>query len=200
MARVHGLPLPIRRRYLAFVACAAALGCGLGALDNYAPLTVFDNFHAIEDGVAYRSAQLDADSLDLAFQRYGIRTVINLRGANEDEPWYRNEQAAADAAGVTLVNIAMSANALPSRESLLLLFDTFQTAEYPILIHCQAGADRTGAAAAIWRMEMRGDSRAAAMEQLSPRYGHVEAVHPAMDALARIFQPDRDWIENTYPG
>ena len=190
---------PHRRRYLVLLLASAVAGCGLGQLDNYGPLTVFDNFHPIVDGVAYRSAQLDEQSLDLVFQQYGICTIINLRGENPELPWYQNERAAAERAGVKLVNIRMSANALPSRDTLLLLFDTFQTAEYPILIHCESGADRTGAAAAIWRMEIRGDSRAAAMTELSPVVGHFEAAHPLMDKLARIFQPDRTWIATEYP-
>lgn len=191
---------PRRMLTVTLLAYAALVGCGIGVYDNYAPLTVFDNFRVIEEGVAYRSAQLDAASLALVFDRYGIRTVINLRGENDDEPWYRNERAAAEAAGVTHVDVRMSANALPSRAELLKLYDAFQTAEYPILIHCHGGADRTGAASAIWRRTVRGDSRQQALEELSPRYGHFEAVHPAMDELVRIFEPDRGWIENAYPG
>lgn len=180
-------------------AYTALFGCGAGALDDSAPLTVFDNFRAIEEARAYRSAQLDAETLQLVFDQYGIRTVVNLRGENAQEPWYQNEVAATQKAGVTLVNIAMSADKLPSRDTLLKLWDTFQTARYPILIHCQAGSDRTGAAAAIWRMEIRGDSRQAAATELSPLYGHFAVRHPAMDQLVRMFQPSRAWIETEYP-
>lgn len=188
-----------RPRLVAALASFVALcGCGFGELDNYAPLTVFDNFRVIADGQAYRSAQLDPESLKLVFQTYGIRTVINLRGENDDTLWYRNERAVAEAAGVTLINIRMSAARLPSRETLLLLYDTFQTAEYPILIHCQSGADRTGAAAAIWRMVVAGEPREVAREELSPCYGHFVTRYPAMDELIRVFQPDREWIVSEY--
>jgi protein tyrosine/serine phosphatase len=183
---------------LILVTCAALAGCGVGELDNYAPLTVFDNFRSVEEDRAYRSAQLDASTLNLVFDEYGIRSVINLRGENEQDAWYRNERAAAEQAGVTLVDIRMSAGRLPSRDALLLLYDTFQTAEYPILIHCQSGADRTGAASAIWRMVVRGDTREAARIELSLVYGHFEARHPEMDQLVEMFQPDRDWIANVY--
>ena len=174
------------------------IGCGLGELDDYAPLTVYDNFHAIEHGAAYRSAQLDSTTMRLVLDEYDIRTVINLRGENPDRVWYVRERDAVNAAGATLVDIAMSAHSLPPQENLLALYDTFQAAEYPILIHCQAGADRTGAAAAIWLMVMRGASREDALWQLSPLFGHITAAAPEMDELAEMFEPSREWILEEY--
>ena len=133
-------------------------GCGLRELDDFAPLMPTDNFHVIEPGQAYRSAQLDGESFRLVIEILDIQTVINLRGENEDELWYQREKAAVEESGATLVDIRMSASELPSRENLLLLYDTFLQAEHPILIHCQAGADRAGAAAAIWRMVVLGEA------------------------------------------
>ena len=53
----------IRRFTLAVLVLIGLSGCGWGVLEGYAPLTVFDNFHAVEPGRAYRSAQLDAETL-----------------------------------------------------------------------------------------------------------------------------------------
>lgn len=192
---------------MARILCIVALGglgsvisgCGLGAADDHAPLTVFDNFRVIKDGQAYRSAQLDASSLRLVIEEYGIRTIINLRGENGRCAWYRAERAVADDAGVELIDVRMSANNLPSRETLLLLYDTYMTAEYPILLHCQSGADRTGAAAAIWRMVVNGEPRAAAGRELSVLAGHFSPRYPMMDYLVAVFEPDRSWIESKYP-
>jgi len=188
-----------RLKRACFLLLPTAVGCGLGVYDDFAWPTPFDNIRVIEPGRAYRSAQLDARTLELLVEALGIRTVVNLRGENPDEPWYQREREVLDAAGVTLVDIRMSATELPPRAELLRLYDTFLTAEEPILIHCQAGADRTGAAAAIWRMVVLGDEREDAAAELSPCYGHFAAFTPAMDELVRIFVPDREWIENEYP-
>ncbi len=174
-------------------------GCGLGAADDSAPLTVFDNFRVIEPGKAYRSAQLDATSLALVLDEYDIKTVINLRGENEDEAWYQAETRVASEMGVEHIDIRMSASRLPPREVLLQLYDTFQSAEHPILMHCQAGADRTGAAAAIWRMVVNEDPKPVAAFELSIIFGHFTARYPEMDRLVRMFEPSREWIESQYP-
>jgi len=181
-----------------FVALAT-VGCGLGVFDNFAPLRPTDNFHVIEEGKAYRSAQLDASTLRLVVEALGIRTVVNLRGENEGEKWYDNEKAALDELGVTLVDIRMSARELPARAELLKLYDTFVGAEGPILIHCRGGADRTGAAAAIWRMVVMGEDKRTAARELCVCYGHFELATPEMDELVEMFQPSREWIENEYP-
>lgn len=173
-------------------------GCGLGEADDYAPLTITDNFRVIEPQRAYRSAQLDATTLRLAIREYGLRTIVNLRGANEQDVWYQRERAVAAELGVRFVDVRMSAAELPARETLLLLYDTFIDAPHPILIHCKSGADRTGAASAIWRMVVNGEPRSAAQRELSPLFGHFERATPEMDRLAEMFRPDRAWVENEY--
>jgi len=182
------------------ILAAGLVGCGLGVYDGFAPLRPTDNFHVIEPGRAYRSAQLDVTTLELLVDVFGIRTVINLRGENASELWYQRERDALGAAGVEYIDVRMSASSLPAREELLKLYDAFLSAEEPILMHCQAGADRAGAAAALWRMVVLGDERGEAAGELSICYGHFEAVTPAMDELVRVFEPDRAWIETQYPG
>lgn len=193
--------MPYRRWKPLFAAIVIALvGCGFGVYDNFAPLRPTDNFHVVEPGRAYRSAQVDTETLELLIDVFGIRTVINLRGENESVAWYDNEKALLEAKGIEMVNVRMSASSLPAREELLKLYDAFQTAEEPILMHCRAGADRAGAAAALWRMVVLGDQREEAAQELCVCYGHFEPVTPAMDELVRIFEPDRAWIEEQYAG
>jgi protein tyrosine/serine phosphatase len=185
---------------LATLGLAALVGCGLGVYDDFAPLSLTDNFRVIEPDRAYRSAQLDAETLELLIDLLGIRTVINLRGSNPDEPWYQNERAVLEANGVELIDVRWSANELPPRDELLKFYDAILVADEPVLMHCKAGADRAGAAAAIWRITVLGDDREAALTELSPATGHFAPFTPAMDELVQMFVPDRDWIVNEYPG
>ncbi|MCG3127825.1 MAG: hypothetical protein CHACPFDD_02697 [Phycisphaerae bacterium] len=174
-------------------------GCGLGSEDGFAPLTPTDNFHVIKAGQAYRSAQIDAQTLRTLIESLQVRTVLNLRGPNEQAAWYQAERDVCAELDVTMIDVAMSARELPSRDTLLALFDALAAAELPLLIHCRAGADRTGAVSAIWRMQVAGDSREAARDELSTAFGHFAFATPEMDALVAMFMPERDWILNDYP-
>lgn len=165
------------------------------------PPGTFDNLHAIEPGRAYRSAQLSGETLRYVIQANGIQTVVNLRGENQQDEWYRDELAVCRELGVKHVDIRLSASELPSRENLLLMFETFQqaaAASQPVLMHCKSGSDRTGMAAAVWRMTVLGEPAAKAREQLHLKYGHFIAAHPEMRQLVDQFKPERVWIEQEY--
>jgi len=155
------------------------------------------NFHEVDPGKFYRSAQLTGEEFQIAIDQVGIRTIINLRGEGPGEAWFEDEEAVASRNGVQLVNIGMSARRFPHREDLLKLLDTLETADRPILVHCQMGADRTGEASAIYQMLYQGKTKAQAMKMLSPVYYHIEALMPAKDAFVRIFK-GRDWAYDEY--
>lgn len=132
------------------------------------------NFHAIAPGEAYRSAQLDRDELEHYIRKYDIRSIINLRGERADKDWYREEIATAHALGVRHFDYdGIGATRPPSTRDLAKLLALFAAAPRPVLLHCQAGADRSGLAAAIWKEVVDGASASQARRQLSLRYGHM---------------------------
>ena len=106
------------------------------------------NFGTVEPGRIYRSGQMPASALARTIRDHGIKTVLNLRGPNKD-PWYIAERATTLENGATQVDIPMSSCIWMSRAQLRTLIEAFDSAEYPVLIHCQWGAERTGLASAF---------------------------------------------------
>ena len=152
------------------------------------------NFHTLDSGRAYRSSQPTDQQLKDLIDVYKIRTVINLRGPNPGQPWYDAEAATCTAKGVKLVNHRMSARALPPPDVLKGIVETLQTAEYPILIHCSGGADRTGAVSAIYRMLIQHQDRETASQELAYEFGHLSDFSPWMDTLVAVYEPKPEWL------
>ncbi|MBB4124706.1 dual specificity protein phosphatase family protein [Martelella radicis] len=136
-------------------------------------LQLTGNFHEVHAGTLYRSAQPSADDLAGYAKRHGIKTVINLRGAHPGRDWYDQEVAASEALGITHIDFGMSdSRELPLDRSLELL-SLMRDAEKPLLIHCKAGADRTGLASVMYLQQLAGVDEETAEWQLSPIYGHL---------------------------
>lgn len=131
------------------------------------------NFHPVTPGEAYRSAQLDRDELEYYIRKFKIRSIINLRGEEAGEPWYEEETSVCRKIGVRHFDLGLSADHAPSSSEIKELLKLFRVAPRPVLIHCQAGADRAGLAAALWKVVINGVSKSAAKQQLSIRYGHM---------------------------
>jgi protein tyrosine phosphatase (PTP) superfamily phosphohydrolase (DUF442 family) len=109
-----------------------------------------DNVHAVTPGELYRSAQLSRSHFERFIRQKQIKTIINLRGYNPGDTWYKEELAASKATGVQHFNVRLSADLKPSISQLRYIVTLLQTAKKPILIHCQGGADRTGLVSALW--------------------------------------------------
>ncbi len=153
----------------------AVLICLLGIIigGHFWYLEEQGNFHPITPGEAYRSAQLDQENLEYYIHKFNIRSVINLRGKNVGKPWYDTETTTCRRLDVRHYDIDLSSEKAPSFLDIEELLEFFKSAPYPVLIHCQGGADRSGLAAAIWKIVIDASPKAAAREQLSIRYGHM---------------------------
>ena len=87
------------------------------------------------------------------------------------------------------------------------LLKTFDTAEYPILIHCQGGSDRTGLASTIYlNLYQNIPLDSAEQQQLTFRYGHISwgITHPMNDFFDLYRSTGkglglRAWMMDRYP-
>jgi protein tyrosine/serine phosphatase len=130
------------------------------------------NFHAVAPGVLYRAAQPSRDELDTFGRRYGIKSVLNLRGAHPGKAWYDDEIATSRDLGLIHYDFPLSAKRFVDATQIARLLAIIRRAPKPLLVHCESGADRSGLAAALYDYAIAGQSAAEAHRQLSLAYGH----------------------------
>ena len=135
----------------------------------------------VTPGKLYRSGQLYADGFAEAFDRFGIKTVVNLQEENRDpllpESWQGEpavrESEVCKAHGVRYVVLDGGVLDHPGQDpgSRPKVIDDFlavmdDPANHPVLIHCKAGLHRTGLLTAIYRMEYEDRTTAQAVQEL----------------------------------
>lgn len=131
------------------------------------------NFATVVPGEVYRSNQPTAADIAAYSSRYGIHTIVNLRGRQEKAGWYAEEAAAAKRLGIGLIDFPMMADRQLDAEAAKKLISILKDAPRPILIHCRSGSDRTGLASVIYLAKIANVDEEAAEQQLSVRYGHI---------------------------
>lgn len=163
---VKDKPTSRMRKVLKWLALLVGLvvlaGLGYFLVVRYA----LSNFHTVVDGQVYRSAQPSGEELKKWISRYGLKTVINLRGKSDDA-FYEPEREVLASAGVTMIDIRLTARYMPTTPELKRLIAAIETSDRPILLHCRDGIDRGGVASVIAAMALGGVDYATARKQLS---------------------------------
>jgi protein tyrosine phosphatase (PTP) superfamily phosphohydrolase (DUF442 family) len=160
-----------RRTLLRLAGAGLALGLSAEAVRVFA----LSNRHTVIPGKFYRSAQLSPDELRRVIEQKKIKTVINLRGFCPADEWYLGESRTTHATNISQEDITLSAKRLPSPSEVRRLIDVLDRTEYPVIVHCQRGADRTGLVSVAAVLLLTDATLAEARRQLWPRYGHVRA-------------------------
>src|SRR5207244_2891669 len=94
--------------WLVAVPCALIAAAALAAGTEAVRVVAGSNWHEIVPGKVFRSAQLSGPQLRAAVRRFGVRTVINLRGTCPEDGWYHEETATLAALGVKQCDISLS--------------------------------------------------------------------------------------------
>ncbi|GAC1344374.1 MAG: tyrosine-protein phosphatase [Acetobacteraceae bacterium] len=166
--------------------------------------TIWTNFAEVLPGRLYRSNHPTPGHLAAAARRLQLRTLINLRG-----PRFCGSDAlsreTARRLGLQHVDMAFESRGAPHRDRILRFAEILETLQTPALMHCKSGADRAGLASGL-AIVIEGGTAAAALKQLSWRFGHwsrartgiLDAffVRYAAEAEGRI--PFLDWVATEY--
>jgi len=165
---------------------------------------VWTNFAAVEPGVLYRSNHPTPGNLAAFTRKFGLKSLINLRGQakNGSDALSRDT---AQRLGLDFYDMAFESRGVPHRDRILRYADIIAHMRGPALIHCKSGADRAGLAAGLFVL-IRGGTVEEALKQLSLRFGHIkQAKTGILDEFFRLYQrtgegkkPFLDWVREDY--
>ncbi len=165
---------------------------------------LWDNLAEVVPGKLYRSNHPTPARLAAAKRKFGLHTLINLRGHRQCGSDALSRKAADDL-GLKHIDMAFESRGAPHRDRILRFAEIYRTLDTPALMHCKSGADRAGLASGL-AVLFEGGTSQDALAQLSWRFGHwnrsrtgiLDAffVRYAADAEGRL--PFLDWVTNEY--
>jgi hypothetical protein len=120
--------------------------------------TTVGNLYRIEDGF-YRGAQPTASGIK-ELSGLGVRSILDLAGGLGDARFVSGDS-------VKLFHVPMSAWGLHDDLVLQALRIMADPANRPLMVHCQHGADRTGALVALYRVVVQGWTKEAAVREMN---------------------------------
>jgi undecaprenyl-diphosphatase len=127
----------------------------------------------VTSGKAYRSKQLNKKQFDCYIKKYGIKSILNLRGDEPGAKWYEDEIKISSYYGIKHYDCELPAMFEPEEKDILRIINILKMAPKPILIHCLAVADRSGLISAIWKIVIDKEPKNKASKQLSFWYGYM---------------------------
>jgi protein tyrosine phosphatase (PTP) superfamily phosphohydrolase (DUF442 family) len=116
------------------------------------------NLHRVSDTL-YRSAQPSAEGMR-NLKAMGIKTIVNLRSFHSDRDKIKGT-------GLAYEHIYMKAWHPEEEDVVRFLRIVTNPKGAPVLVHCQHGADRTGAMCAIYRVAVQGWSKEEALKEMT---------------------------------
>ena len=139
--------------------CAAALVWGALAVCAHAqqeaaprPDAELPNFQRVNENL-YRGAQPAPGGFQ-KLSALGVKTVVNLRGADANS---LAEEREARAAGLQYFNVPLPSYAKPRDEQVERVLAVIGAPEnWPVFVHCKRGSDRTGIVVAAYRISRDG--------------------------------------------
>jgi len=166
--------------------------------------TVWDNFVPVIPGKLYRCNHPTPGRLARLKERFGLRTLINLRGHRRCGSDALSREAAQNL-GLHHIDMAFESRGAPHRDRILRFYGLYQSLAFPALMHCKSGADRAGLAAGL-ALLFEGGTAAQARAQLSWRHGHfsrsptgvLDAFFLHYAEVAEGKKPFIDWVREDY--
>jgi predicted protein tyrosine phosphatase len=112
-------------------------------------------FGVVEQGSIYRSGQLHADLVEKTLRKHDIQVVVSLVGRDPNDENQNAEYAAVEKLGLDFKCYPLLGDGTGDLENYVRAIQAMVEARQlgqPVLVHCAAGAQRTGGAIAFYRL------------------------------------------------
>lgn len=167
---------PLWKTRRGWTICLAIVGIVLGGIfiwDTFKYRYIPKRFGTVIPGEIYRSGQISKWMFEPTIQKYGIDTVIDLNGIAKDDQHQQAEIASYETLNLNHHRHILAGNGTGMVENYVDALETMAKAHRngeTILVHCAAGAQRTGSVTAAYRVLVLGDPPQKAYEELQ-QYG-----------------------------
>lgn len=112
-------------------------------------------FGVVVPGHIYRSGQISASLIKKTLTKYNIRIIVDLTSADPNNPDKQAEKQAAAELNIKVLKFTMSGNGtgdINDYADAVIAIANAEKQNLPVLVHCTAGAQRTGGVIAAYRL------------------------------------------------
>ena len=160
-----------RRRYSLVLVVLVAAACVTYGLWPRGP----KRFGIVAEGLVYRCGEVSPQQLERLHTDLHVRSVLSL--LNSTAPITVEECAAAERIGLVWFNVPLTgdgASTPADRDRIRAI--VLDPANYPLLVHCAAGTNRTGLAIGMYRLHRDGWTLPQVLDEMRA-YGFEDQPH-----------------------
>ena len=180
------------RRYAVWAGAALLLAAAAYvANEEIKPRLFPKRFSPVIEDSLYRSGRIHPDLLPKVLREHGIDTIVTLTHEAQDHPWQKEEKRIAEELGVDIVRFPLQGNGTgdpASYQGALGRIHEELGSGRQVLVHCAAGAQRTGGAVFLYRTLVLGESPESAYADMV-RHDFDPVDNPALLPYLRDITP-----------
>lgn len=142
-------------RWVVVVGIVLSAGGGVWYWSEYKYEYIPKRFGVVKEGLIYRSGQLSASLVKEVLEEHQIRVIADLTGESPDDPHQAAEAQAARELGIMRMKFPLKGDGTGDIQQYANALTAIRRAELegkPVLVHCAAGAQRTGGVVAAYRL------------------------------------------------
>ena len=181
-----------KRKHLRLILIILILGGTIWGYDEFVKYRIFPKrFGVVEEGVLYRSGQISAAVIKKTLQKHNIGVIIMMSGDDPQNYDKQTEKKVAEELGIDLYNFPLGGNGTGDvnnyLKSLLTIYQAKQERK-PVLVHCSAGAQRTGGVVVLYRFFFQKKDADFVLKELK-KYGWKYKSNPYLPAFLNENMP-----------